>query len=259
MKPVKTLLSIILVLLVASCSKKNTYEKGFRVGPTSVQTETEDEKGLNNDSLNFETRPGDVLLTGISNLRLTPVYKVNYNRDNNSTFTGSNLFYSSYYQSEEISNWDNNLMPGIEAVYGYNMVNVSLFDLKDGKIKNLFDKPVLIRTIYYPAFSNDSIKGKPVLRQYFMISAYNEDTNKDGFINLKDLRRFYLFDTTGTKKKPLVPENYSVFKSAYDWENDLMYVYAQLDTNSNGNLDKGEPVHVFWIDLNNPEKSGRQY
>ncbi|MDP1727870.1 MAG: hypothetical protein Q8M15_13880 [Bacteroidota bacterium] len=103
------------------------------------------------------------------------------------------------------------------------------------------------------------MNNKPVNRNYFIVSAYNDDTNKDGYINPKDLRRIYLFNISGEKQKALIPENYSVFKSEYDSENDLMYVFAQLDTNENGSRDEGEPIHIFWIDLKEPYKTGRQY
>jgi Ca2+-binding EF-hand superfamily protein len=92
-----------------------------------------------------------------------------------------------------------------------------------------------------------------------MVSVYNDDTNKDGFINLKDLRRLYLFDINGDRLNPLLPENYSVLKSEYDPENDFMYVFAKLDENQNGQLEDSEPIHIYWIDLNEPSRTGRQY
>ena len=125
-------------------------------------------------------------------------------------------------------------MPGLEAVYGYNMVNISHYDIKTNKQKYFFEKPVLVKTAYYPTFNKDTLNYKPVNRNCFMVSVYNDDTNKDGFINLKDLRRFYLFDINGERQMALIPENYSIIKSEYDPENDFMYVYAQLDSNSNG-------------------------
>jgi hypothetical protein len=103
----------------------------------------------------------------------------------------------------------------------------------------------LIKTLYYPTFSKDTLNNKPVVRNYFIVSVYNDDTNKDNFINLKDLRRLYLFDINGEKQKALIPENYSVFKSEYDSDNDLMFVFAQLDNNNNGRQDEGEPIHIF--------------
>lgn len=105
----------------------------------------------------------------------------------------------------------------------------------------------------------DTLNFKPVNREYFIVSVYNEDTNKDGFINLKDLRRLYLFNINGERQTALVPENYSVFKSEYDPGNDFMYVFAQLDSNNNGQQDEGEPTHIFWIDLNDPAQTGRAY
>ena len=113
--------------------------------------------------------------------------------------------------------------------------------------------------MYYPAFSKDTLDFKPIARNYNMVSVYNEDTNKDGFITIKDLRRFYLFDIEGHLKKELIPENYSVMRSKYDVQSDYMYVFAKLDKNKNGQIEEEEPIHIFWIDLKNPEQNGVQY
>lgn len=261
MNKISAILTLTLVYLMTSCSNGKLEEKGFQVSPTSEETENELNSGLNRDSLKFETRPSNVLLTGVPNVRLTTIYKVNLNKKDNSTFIGSNSFHYKYEETEGNTgnNWNNNLMPGLEAVYGYNLTNISHYDIQENKQKNFFEKPVLIRTIYYPTFSKDTLNYKPVNRDYFMVSVYNDDTNKDGFINLKDLRRLYLFDINGVRQKALIPENYSVFKSEYDSDNDFMFVFAQLDNNSNGRQDEGEPIHIFWIDLKNPNKTGRQY
>lgn len=261
MKYLKKLVSLTLIYVITSCSNRKTEEKGFQVSQTSDNSENIQTDGFNQDSLKIETQPGSVLLTGVPNVRLTPIYKVNVNKKNNSTFIGSNSFYYRYEENEENTgnNWNNNLMPGLAAVYGYNIVNISHYDINENKQKTLFEKPVLIRTLYYPAFSKDTLNNKPANREYFMVSVYNDDTNKDGFINLKDLRRFYLFNINGERQKALIPENYSVFKSEYDPDNDFMFVFAQLDSNNNGHQDEDEPTHIFWIDLKDPNKTGRQY
>lgn len=261
MKYLQIIFSLTLIYLMTGCSDGKLEEKGFQVNPISDNSENEQPNGLNRDSLKIDTRPSSVLLTGITNVRLTTIYKVNLNKKNNSTFIGSNSFHHRYEELEGNSgnNWNNNLMPGLEAVYGYNMVNVSHYDAKENEQKTFFEKPVLIRTLYYPTFSKDTLNNQPVSREYFMVSVYNDDTNKDGFINLKDLRRFYLFNINGERQKALIPENYSVFKSEYDSGNDFMYVFAQLDSNNNGQQDEEEPIHIFWIDLKDPGKTGRQY
>ncbi len=262
MKYLQAIFTLTLVYLITSCSNGKLEEKGFQVSPISDNTDNEQTDGLSRDSLKIDTRPSNVLLTGVPNVRLTTIYKVNLNKKDNSTFIGSNSFHYKYEEETEVNtgnNWNNNLMPGLEAVYGYNMVNVSHYDIKENKQKNFFENPVLIRTLYYPTFSKDTLNNKPVSRDYFIVSVYNDDTNKDNFVNLKDLRRLYLFNINGEKQKALIPENYSVFKSEYDSGNDFIFVFAQLDNNNNGQQDEGEPIHIFWIDLKDPSKTGRQY
>ena len=261
MRYLQTIFALTLVYLMTSCSNRKLEEKGFQVSPTLDNSENGQADGLNRDSLKINTRPSSVLLTGIPNVRLTTIYKVNVNKKDNTTFIGSNSF---HYRDEDGevnkgNNWNNNLMPGLESVYGYNLVNISHYDIKEKKQQNFFDKPVLVKTLYYPTFSKDTLNNRPVIRNYFMVSVYNDDTNKDGFINIKDLRRLYLFNINGERKKALIPEEYSVFKSEYDSDNDFMFVFAQLDSNSNGRQDDGEPIHIFWIDLKDPSNTGRQF
>jgi hypothetical protein len=260
MKIIQIIFALTIVCFLTNCST-TTLEKGFQVNSTTEKFEKEPIDGLTSDSLTLKTQPSSVLLTSHSNIRLTTIYKLNLNKRDNSTYIGTNKFHYSYDESEgnKGNNWNNNIMPGLSAVYGYNMVNISHYDIIENKQKNFFDKPVLIKTLYYPTFSKDTLNYKPITRNYFIISAYNDDTNKDGYVNLKDLRRLYLFNLNGERQKNLVPENYSVFKSEYDSENDFMYVFAQLDINNNGQRDQGEPIQVFWIDLKDPNKIGQQY
>ena len=259
MKQIEIIFTILFFAVLTSCSNHKLEEKGFPVNVTTQTNEAEKIEGICKDSLKFDTRPSNVLLTGISNVRLTTIYKVNQNKKDGTTFIGSNNY---LYNETELSignNWNKNLIPGLEGAYGYNLVNISHYDIQNNKQKNLFEKPVLIKTLYYPSFSKDTLNYKPIKRNYFLISVYNDDTNKDGFINQKDLRRFYLYDSNGEKQKQLVPENYSVFKSEYDSDNDFMFVFARLDVNKNGQIEDNEPINIFWIDLNDPTRTGQQY
>lgn len=246
-----------------ACSDK-PEEKGFAVSQSPEGKPNRQVNGLSNDSMTFKTKPSSVHLTGLAQYRLATIYKVNYN-DDNTTYIGHDGFYYSYtgYEDDEEmhdgNQWHGNFMPGFTAVYGFNMVNVAHYDVQKEQRKNFFEKPVLVKTLYYPAFSKDTLNYKPVNRNYFMISVYDEDTNKDGFINAWDLRRFYYFDIQTNNKRPLVPVNYSVFKSEYDSANDFMYVFAQRDENGNGQYDEGESVEIFWINLSDASKIGKLY
>ena len=258
----KMLYVLILFGLTISCSESYDKEKGFNVSDINSKNENNDE-GVVKDSVKFRTQPSKVLLTGNKDVRLITEFKVNYNEKKEIAFVGSNEFRTNYQDEEDVkkygNSWNSNIVPGFSAVCGYNMVNISYFNYVTQTKKKFFAKPVLVKTVYYPAFLTDSLNFKPVNRSYFMVSCYDEDSNKDGKINMKDLRRFYYFDIELNKNKLLLPKNYSVTGSDYDSANDFMLVYAKLDTNNNGMIDKNEEVHVFWIDLNNPEKTGKQY
>lgn len=256
----KAIVPVALALLLTNCSGPELEQKGFQVGPSSVVDGTVQPNGLSRDSLSFDTRPSNVLLTGIPHIRLTTVYKVNLRRDDSSVFIGSNNFHYRYEEENAMgNNWHEHLMPGFEAVYGYNFVNISHFDVNTHGRKLFYERPVLIKTLYYPSFTKDTLNALPVTRNHFLITVFDEDTNKDGYINPKDLRRMHLFDVNGQRLKAAIPENYSVFSSEYDPANDRMYAFAKLDANNNGKADDGEPVHIYWIDLKDPLMSGRLY
>jgi hypothetical protein len=251
-----------IILLVVLCGtliscRNRLEEKGFAVTPENIDDENRND-GISKDSVTFPTRPSGILLTGIPNYRLATIYKVNFRRDS-TTFIGSNDFHYNYEDLGYGNFWHGNYLPGLESVYGYNLVNVSHFNIETQQQKNFFEKPVLIKTLYYPSFSKDTLNYQPVQRNYFIVSAYDEDTNKDGFINVKDLRRLYSFDINAENRKALVPTDYSVYKSEYDPTNDLVYIFAKHDENKNGQLDELEPINVFWVDLKNPDRTGRQY
>jgi hypothetical protein len=210
MKNLRILLVLLFVMFLLNCSRNKKYEKGFPVSPETQITDNKETDGIVKDSINFDTRPGSVLLTGFPKYRLTTIYKLNYDKKGNTYYSGNNHYYSNYAEKVNTkgNQWNNNFMPGLQAVYGYNLVNVSLYDVESKKQKKLFDKPVLIKTLYYPSFTNDTLNYKPVIRDFYMVSVYDEDTNKDGLINLKDLRRFYAFDLNGLNRKELIPPNY---------------------------------------------------
>lgn len=256
-----TFYTLVLSIAFPSCSDRDHLEKGFPVPSSDERQGSAEANGLNRDSLKFPTRPSNVLLTGIPSVRLTTVYKVNYRKDDSSSFIGSNNRHYTYDEDEysPSNNWNGHIMPGFEAVYGYNLVSISHYDIATNKQKLFFEKPVLIKTLYYPSFSSDTLNSLPVSRSYFIVTAYDEDTNKDGLIDIRDLRRIHLFNVNGERQGPLVPENYSVIKSEYDPGNDLMFVFAQLDADGNGRRNEEEPIHIHWIDLKDPSRTGRHY
>ena len=67
---------IFLGLLIVSCFDNNIEKKGFQVNEITENEDGQKVVGLQIDSLKFETRPRNVLLTFNSEHRLTPINKM---------------------------------------------------------------------------------------------------------------------------------------------------------------------------------------
>jgi hypothetical protein len=251
----------IISLLILSCSSKESQQKEeqIRIQNTLMETNGTDSVQLNsiqgNLTLNqISTEPNSIVLTGLPLHRLITVYKLRVKVKASDSYSG----YREHYESAE-SEREEHFMPGLDLIYGYNLLNLAHYDLTTEKLQYLFDHPVLIKSLYYPSFIQDSLYKKPITRDYYLISVYDSDTSMDTLINKKDLRRFYYFNATANERIQLVPADYSVVRSQYDPRNDVMYIFARHDENKNGIIDKKEPLHIFWFSLNIPAKAKRLY
>jgi len=256
----KMILLCNLILIFNSCgsNKRNQKDEQIKIGiPVSMDNK---DSLLNSikGNISFKqvlTQPNSVLITGLKSHRLVTIYKV--------TETNSKKDRSSYSKyTDDNSNTNKYLihyMPGFDILYGYNLLNIAHYDLESEKLNLLFDNPVLIKTLYYPSFLQDSLDKKPINRNFYLVSVYNEDTNKDSIINNKDLRRFFYFDSSTKLRIQLVPNDFSVIRSQYDSKNDIMYLFARHDLNKNGSEDKNEPINIFWFSLKSPSQAKQLY
>jgi hypothetical protein len=210
----------------------------------------------NSLSLNeIATSPNNIVLTGMAPHRLVPIYRIAPEVRKNMVDEYGSYRTFSFNESET----EQFFMPGIDLLHGYNLLNVAHYDLSTEQLNYLFPNPVLIKSLYYPSFEQDSLDKKPINRDFYLTSVYDEDTNGDTLINKKDLRRFYHFNASCTEKHQLVPSDYSVVRSQYDSKNDIMYVFARRDVNKDGAVDKKEPLHIFWLSLKKPSAAKRLY
>lgn len=258
---IKSLLtSVVIIAVFSSCSTNNGESKEeIRLSndSTSDVIDPTDTSNVLRRSTNFAqlaTYPNKVILTGMKDHRLIPIYRKNSTKAPD--YSASRR--SSYYY-EEFGDEHQFFMPGIDLLLGYNLINIAHYNFKTGSTKLLFRNPVLVKSIYYPSFVQDSLDNKPVNRDYFLISAYNEDTNGDTLLTKKDLRRIFCFKAVAAEAVQLIPSDYSVVRSQYDSMNDVMYIFARHDANKNGQSENEEPLHVFWISLPNPAPAKRIY
>lgn len=256
----KTYFLAIFITIFTACNNSHNYkeQKGLSLEQTTEDEEKEDLEN-NQQFKDLITRPGKALLTWHPNHQLVSIFKLNYSPKAKKYFTGSNDFRFRYYSTDDGYGRRGSYLPGLKVTYGYNILNVAHYNRTTNTRNEFFDKPVLVNNIYYPTTSRDSINDKPIIRDYYMASVYDEDTNNDSLINHKDLRRFYHFDIEGKNKTALIPQNYSVLGSEYDNQNDHLHVRAKLDKNNNGQMEEDEAIHIFWIDLKNPNAGVRLY
>lgn len=251
---------VVLCSLFACSSGNSSREVGSSLGMYSNEEEPE---GVLLDLSEGEmvTRPGLVVRTAHAAHRLVPVFKLRKNPYNEKFYIGGNRFHRTYNQNAQDSTniWHDHLVPGFEAMYGVDLLNVSHINLETKEKRTLFDRPFLVNTVYYPCIEQDTLNGDPIERDYYLVSVYDEDTNGDSLINRSDLRRFYHYNLEGEQVDRLIPANYSVQSSQYDQNNDIMVVFARLDENENGKRDLEEPVHVFWLDLKSIKAAERLY
>jgi hypothetical protein len=249
-----------LTLIVFACGSKSSTEEQIRF-ESSVDTEEQERDTTNSVTGGLElsqisTYPQRIILNGMPQHRLVTIYKRLPPKESRSVY--------SYDRGES---WDEDqqqhYMPGIDLLFGYNLLGVAHYDMKSEKLNYLFPRPALIKSIYYPSYVQDSVgdkpNRKPITRDYFLISAYDEDTNGDTLLNRNDLRRFYHFNASCDVKTQIIPADYSVQRSQYDFDNDVMYIYARHDDNKNGRSEDNEALHVFWISLKAPAPAKRMY
>lgn len=241
-------------LFLFSCSeKKPTKEQFLSLSEIDSSHFVDTPRGLNstNTFSQINTTPNSMILTGIDNVRLFSVYKIPGKQDKNILYDEGTT-----YRDEEESELQEDsykyFMPGIDIIRGYNLVNIGHYQVGKDTLSYFFEKPVLIKTLYFPGVRNDSLRKQQVNRNFFLVSVYNTDTNKDSVINNKDLRRFFFIDELNQNKISLLPEYYSAIRSSYDYKNDIMFIHARNDRNKNGISESSEPISIFLLELNNP-------
>jgi len=241
----------IMIGLFSCKQKKNTKEQSISLNETSVSFDTSNGIGSSNNFSQLNTSPNDLVLTGIDNIRLLPIYKIPQSQDKNILYDQG----SSYDSEKEFLNEDDfrYYMPGIDIIRGYNLVNIGHYNILKGQLTYFFKKPVLVRTLYFPGVLKDSVNKKQINRNFFLVSAYNEDTNHDSLINNKDFRKLFYIDELNETQISLLPNDFSAIRSTYDFKNDIMTIRARKDENKNGVLEKTEPISIFLLDLKNPK------
>ncbi|MFA7445110.1 MAG: hypothetical protein WCY89_04125 [Flavobacteriaceae bacterium] len=114
--------------------------------------------------------------------------------------------------------------------------------------KTLTDKMVEIHTVTYL----DEIS-KKISRGILVYTLVDSDTNRDRKIDANDIKTLYISEINGDNFTKLSAD----LEELIDWNTievqNRLYFRTIEDINKNGNFDKNDLVHYYYVDLKSPE------
>ncbi|RZJ30891.1 MAG: hypothetical protein EOO48_03705 [Flavobacterium sp.] len=122
--------------------------------------------------------------------------------------------------------------------------NLKFQQLGSDSLKVLTDQPILIQTASYLKPFADKSK-----TQLLVYTLADMDTNKDGKIDVEDIKSLYISTIGGEKFTKLSSD----FEELIDWKvietKDRLYFRTIEDTNKNGEFDNTDVLHYNYVDL----------
>lgn len=227
MKKLKITIIAITVLLVASCKEEVEKPKVTYDGTSKVkQSVRVDSSQIQIADLPIQMEGTDYLLHPVADLSIREKgIKARYGSSNvnDLSFTISN------YGEFEITGF---------------LQNIKFQKTDSDSIRKLTDKPVLILTATYLKSVADKTNN-----QILVFTMMDMDTNKDGKLDISDIKALYLSDISGEKFTKISTD----FQELIDWKlipsKNRLYFRTVEDTNKNGEFDKNDVVNYYYIDL----------
>ncbi len=164
-----------------------------------------------------------------------PVGDLNiYGKNTKSTYTNSS---SNSDLSFNISNYNDFQFTGY-------LQNLKFQEIGKDTITKLTEKPLIIQTTTYLKTFADKTK-----QQYLVYTLFDMDTNKDNKLDVNDIKSLYISDISGNGFLKLSDD----FQEVLDWNvidgTSKLYFRTIEDINKNGEFDKNDVVHYFYVNL----------
>lgn len=126
--------------------------------------------------------------------------------------------------------------------------NLKFQHIDSVKTTTLTDKMVEIHTVTYL----DEIS-KKINRGILVYTLVDNDTNKDGKLDSNDIKTLYVSEINGSGFTKLSGD----LEELIDWNTievqNRLYFRTIEDINKNGNFDKNDLVHYYYLDLKSPQ------
>lgn len=197
------------------------------------------------DTLAIEVAGLPVHFEGTSHL-IHPIGKIKPNRSVRKAFMSS---YSSHSSSRSISFFykDNSSIRG-------DIINVRFQHIDSVKLINLTNKQLKINEIEFIG-PKDIPDVEPVL----LYQITDIDTNEDLKLNDDDIESLYISSTDGQHFKKLTP----AYEELINWElmkvQKRIYFITSEDINKDGEFNKTDTFHYYYVDLNDKSKEVIEY
>jgi hypothetical protein len=217
-------ISLILMVTLVSCKKEESPKPKVIYQDTSkAKTEVPE------DTTQIEIADLPIHMEG-TNYLIFPIGTVSSDKKGIKSSYDSNTGYT-------VSNY------GEYQITGY-LQNLKFQEIGQDTIYALTQKNVLIETATY--LKNIAVKTK---KQLMVFTLADSDTNKDNKLDNNDIKSLYVSDISGRNFTKLSVD----FQELIDWN--LIEAKSQLyyrtieDTNKNGEFDKEDLLHYFFVDL----------
>lgn len=217
-------ISLILVLTLVSCKKEEAPKpKVIYQDPSKVKTEVPE------DTSQIEIADLPINMDG-TNYLIFPIGTVSSDKKGIKSSYDSNTGYT-------VSNY------GEYQITGY-LQNLKFQEIGQDTIYALTEKNVLIETATYLKGIADKTK-----KQLMVFTLADLDTNKDNKVNNNDIKSLYLSDISGKNFTKISTD----FQELIDWNiiesRSRLYFRAIEDTNKNGEFDKEDTLHYYFVNL----------
>jgi hypothetical protein len=234
MKNYFSLISLALVFTFSSCKEEEATK------PKVIYENNSKSKAINNSKKTpKEVADLPILMEG-TNYLIYPIGKILRDKK------GIKSSYSSE-DSFTISNY------GEYQITGY-LSNLKFQEINKDTIYSLTDKPIFIETVTYLKTFSDKTK-----LQLLVYTIRDNDTNKDVKLDSDDINALYISDISGKNFTKITAD----FQELIDWKvlevKSRIYFRTIDDTNKNGEFDKSDTIHYFFLNLLDKEWKAQEY
>lgn len=224
---------LIIIITLSACTKRDNR----KVIETS---ETPSEVKKEQNTVDIADLP---IYIDSTNYMIHPIgnYKIQKSR---SKYYSGDSFYSGDYR---VANYNGYKIAG-------DLSNVKFQNINSDVLKPLTNEVIKIHQIsfLFKIF-------KETKNGYYVYDIIDEDTNSNGKLDQKDLKSLYISNSDGSNFKRLSPQLHDLVQWKEMSINKKLFFKTIEDTDGNGEFDKKDTMHYFYLNLDNLDDKVVEY